>query len=144
MAKFRFTYPVDLSTDETGRVVAEIPDLGGCVTDGSDRAEALNEAADALSEAIAGIIRRRELIPAPSSANGRPVVSPDVLIAAKAALYLAMRETKTSNVSLAAKLGCAETEVRRMLDPRHATKIGRLEEALAIFGHRVVITVEAA
>ena len=35
-------------------------------------------------------------------------------------------------------------EVRRMHDPRHPTKIGRLEEALARFGKRLVITVEAA
>ena len=40
-------------------------------------------------------------------------------------------------------LGIQESEVRRMLDPRHATQIGRLEEALTQFGKRLVITVEA-
>jgi antitoxin HicB len=89
-------------------------------------------------------MRRREAIPTPSDPSARPVVSPDALIATKAALYSAMHETRTSNVALAAKLSCAETEVRRMLDPRHATKIGRLEKALATFGRRVVITVDAA
>lgn len=39
-------------------------------------------------------------------------------------------------------MGVQESEVRRMLDPRHATKVGRLEEALARFGKRLVITVE--
>jgi antitoxin HicB len=39
-------------------------------------------------------------------------------MAAKAALYLAMREAGISNVQLARKLGCDEKEVRRMLDPR--------------------------
>jgi hypothetical protein len=37
--------------------------------------------------------------------------------------------------------GRAEGEVRRMLDPRHATKIGRLEEALATLGKRLVVEV---
>ena len=31
-----------------------------------------------------------------------------------------------------------------MLDPHHAAKIGRLEEALARFGKRLVIAVEEA
>ena len=31
-----------------------------------------------------------------------------------------------------------------MLDPRHATKIGRLEEALARFRKRLSVTVEEA
>jgi hypothetical protein len=48
MSEFRFTYPVNLSTDEIGRVIAEVPDVVGCVTDGADRGEALIEAADAL------------------------------------------------------------------------------------------------
>lgn len=41
-------------------------------------------------------------------------------------------------------MGVRESEVRRMLDPRHATKIGRLEDALARFGKRLVVTVEEA
>ena len=46
--------------------------------------------------------------------------------------------------ALAVAMGVQESEVRRMLDPCHATKIGRLEEALARFKKRLVITVEAA
>ncbi len=144
MAQFRLTYPVELTPDEDGRVVARVPDVIGCVTDGADRAEALVEAADALGEALAATMAAREDIPLPSSAAGRPMVSPGAVIAAKVLLYLAMREAKATNVSLAAQLGCAESEVRRMLAPKHPTKIGRLEQALAIFGRRLVITVEAA
>jgi antitoxin HicB len=65
-------------------------------------------------------------------------------MAAKAALYITMRETGTNNTALAAKMGLAETEIRRMLDPRHATKIGRLEDALALLGRRISVVVEAA
>ena len=53
-------------------------------------------------------------------------------MAAKAALYLAMQEAGMSNVQLARKLGCDEREVRRMLDPRHPTKLPRIKEALEV------------
>jgi hypothetical protein len=35
-------------------------------------------------------------------------------------------------------------EVRRMLDPRHHTKLPRIEEALEVFGMRRVVSVEEA
>ena len=65
-------------------------------------------------------------------------------MAAKAALYLAMQEAGMSNVQLARKLGCDEREVRRMLDPRHPTKLPRIKEALEVFGKRLVVSVEEA
>ena len=63
---------------------------------------------------------------------------------AKAALYLAMAEAGISNVQLAKTLGCDEKEVRRMLDPRHATKLPRIQDALNVFGKRLVMSVEEA
>ena len=70
--------------------------------------------------------------------------APGAVLAAKAALYEALREERLSNSAFAVALCVQESEVRRMLDPRHATKIGRLEDALARFGKRLVVTVEAA
>lgn len=70
----RYAYPVDLIPDEDGRVVADFPDLPGAATDGADRCESLAEAADCLEEAIAGYVERRERIPPPSPARGRPLV----------------------------------------------------------------------
>jgi antitoxin HicB len=65
-------------------------------------------------------------------------------MAAKAALYLSMVETGITNAQLARKLGCDEKEVRRMLDPRHPTKLPRIKEALDVFGKRLVVSVEEA
>ena len=87
----RYAYPVVLSTDDDGRVVADFPDLDGAATDGADRAEALSEATDCLEEAIAGRMARHEDIPPASAARGRTVVTPGAVISAKAALYTAMR-----------------------------------------------------
>lgn len=140
----RYLYPVDLETDEAGRVVARVPDLAGCVTDGADAAEALREAADALEESLAHSIAADEPAPPPSPARGRPCVAPGAIIAAKAALADAIREAGISNTALARDLDLGETEIRRMRDPRHATKIGRLEQALAVLGKRLVVAVDAA
>jgi antitoxin HicB len=65
-------------------------------------------------------------------------------MAAKAALYLAMREAGMTNVQLARRIGCDEKEVRRMLDPRHPTKLPRIQDALDVLGKRLVLSVEEA
>lgn len=137
----RYAYPIELMADADGFLV-RFPDLPEALTDGDTREQALSEAIDCLEEALAGRIARRDPIPGPSAAHGRPLVAPGALIAAKAALYDAMRVANVSNVALAAQLAVAEGEVRRMLDPRHATKIGRLEEALTALGRRLIVSVE--
>ncbi len=140
----RYSYPIDLHEERDGGYSVTFPDFEEAFTDGDTRAEAVAEAADCLEEALAGRIARREDIPAPSPATGRPAAVPGAVLAAKAALYEALREARLSNSAFAVAMGVQESEVRRMLDPRHATKIGRLEEALARFGKRLVITVEEA
>lgn len=140
----RFYYPVELTPEEDGGFIVSFTDLPEALTCGADRIEALAEAADCLEEALAGRITERMEIPHPSPARGRATVAPGATIAAKAALWSEMRAARMTNTALATSLGVLESEVRRMLDPRHATKIGRLEEALAVFGKRLVVSVEAA
>ncbi len=140
----RYSYPIDLHKEREGGFSVTFPDFDEAFTDGETFTEAVAEAADCLEEALAGRIVRREDIPAPSPAKGRPAVVPGAVLAAKTALYEALREQRLSNSAFAVALGIRESEIRRMLDPRHATKISRLEEALAQFGKRLVITVEAA
>ena len=140
----RYSYPIDLHKEPEGGYSVTFPDFDEALTDGDTLAEAVAEAADCLEEAIAGRMARREDIPAPSPAKDRPAVTPGAVLAAKTALYEALREQRLSNSAFAVALGVQESEVRRMLDPRHATKIGRLEEALARFGKHLVITVEVA
>ena len=65
-------------------------------------------------------------------------------MAAKAALYLAMGEAKISNSELAKRLHCDEKQVRRMLDPRHVTKLPRIQKALELLGKRLVLSLEEA
>jgi len=136
-----FAYPVILTADETdGGFVVTFPDLPEAITQGEDTAGALEEAADALEEAIAGRIRRGDGIPQPSTADaGELLVPVPALTAAKAALYLALRESGISKSELASRLGCDEKEVRRLLDPRHPSKLPRIERALSALGKSLAV-----
>ena len=66
-------------------------------------------------------------------------MAPGAVIAAKAALYAARREAGITNVALAKRIGCQETEVRRLLNPRYGSGIGRIEKALAALGKRLFV-----
>ena len=120
-----FNYPVEIERDEDGRFVVTFPDFGWGATDGATREEALDEAKDLLRELIATTIREGQTLPEPSRASKRrPVVVPPLQIALKAALYEACRQTHRLQRRLARDLAVAEGEVRRMLNPDHATKAG--------------------
>ena len=91
MGGMRYLYPVRLDADEIGRLVVHFPDLPEALTDGADAEEALTEASDCLSEALAGRIHRQEDIPIPSPLRrGMYAVEPEPTIALKAALYEAL------------------------------------------------------
>lgn len=138
----RFVYPVRLSPNEPDGVLVEFPDFDFAVTDGADEEDALINAADCLEEALACCIDEGWPIPAPSrKARGMFTVAPGPLIAAKAALYAAVREAGMSKVALAKRLAMDEKDIRRMLNPRYATKIPALARALAALGKRLEITV---
>lgn len=140
-----FTYPAKVRRDRAGRYVVTFPDLPRCATDGRTRAEALTEAADALEEAVAHRIAAGLDIPPPAKRkHTQPAVSLSAQMSAKAALYLALRDAGISKSALARRLGLGEAEVRRMLDPRHNTRLRRLEQALAALGQRLVVHAEAA
>ena len=141
-----YDYPAEIERDEDGRHVVAFPDFGWGATDGATREEALAEAVDLLRELIAATMREGKDLPQPSRpSKRRPLVVPPVPIALKAALYEAFRKAGVSQRRLARDLGVAESEVRRMLNPDHATKASTIERALRRLGKRVsVIVGEAA
>ena len=137
-----YSYPAKLECDEDGRYVVTFPDFGWGATDGETREIALCEAQDLLRELLATTIREGKSIPTPSRAsNHRPVVEPPVSIALKAALYTASNESGISQRQLARDLDLAENELRRMLNPDHATKTATLDTVLRRMGKRVSVIV---
>ena len=140
MATGRYGFPARLERDEEGRLVVHFPDLPEALTDGADEAEALAEAADCLSEALAGRINRGEEIPPPSRLRrGQHWVAPDPMMALKAALYSALRARKMTVADLARRLDIDDRKAARLIDPRAASRLNDLEVALSALGYAIAI-----
>ncbi len=136
----RYEYPAEVQQDTGGFYLVTIPDVPEAATDADDRAEALADAAGALSAALAGYVHARRPLPSPSAAAGRPLVAVPGLVAAKLALYEAMRERGMFTATeLAEVLGKSPTAARRLMDPDYSSKWESVEEALAVLGHHLVI-----
>ena len=143
---FTATYPASFLAEKDGKGFhVRFPDLPEALTGGDDLKDAFVQAADCLAEAIAGrITRADEIPPASKPKRGQHLVSLPLYLAPKLALYLAVRERGVRNTELARSLGVSETVIRRMLNPKHATKPERIEAALAALGKRIVVTFEDA
>lgn len=139
----RFTYPVTLTPDEKdGGFVVTCRDVPEVVTQGETIEDSISEAEGALEAAIEMRIEDGMSIPAPSAKKrGEHLASLPVGTAMKAALYVAMQEQNVSKTELARRLGLDEKEARRMLDPKHGTKVPALERALHALGKRVELVV---
>ncbi len=139
---YRFAYPATLTPQAEGGYLVTFRDLPEAITQGDDLDSALHEAADCLEEVIAGRIDDNEPIPEPSARQkGEHRIAVPLHTAMKAALYLAMKEAGISKLELARRLGVDEKAVRRMLDPRQATRVATIERALAALGKHAELRV---
>jgi antitoxin HicB len=140
-----FQYPARLIPEKGGAFTVRFRDLPEAITSGTNRADAIKQAADCLEEAFAARIDDQRDIPTPSSASRREVlIAVPAPMAAKAALYLAIQDLGLSNSQAARRIGVDEKEIRRILDPRHATKLTRVEQLLEMLGKRLILSLDAA
>ena len=141
-----FTYPAKMIPDgRSAGFVVTFRDIPEAITQGEDIADAIFQAIDCLEEAIAGRLRLEEIIPQPSrSRKDEHLIPLPALMAAKAALYIALKEAGITRIQLANRLKCDEKQVRRLLDPRHNSKICRIEEALEALGKQLIVGYRAA
>lgn len=139
----RFTFPVTLTPDEIdGGYVVTCRDVPEVVTQGETIEDAISAAEGALEAAIEMRIEDCMDVPVPSSKKrGEHLAGLPVGTAMKAALYVSMREQKVSKAELARRMGIDEKEARRMLDPKHGTKVPAIERALHALGKRVELVV---
>ncbi len=143
MVSTPYSYPATLEPDEDGRLVVHFPAFPEALTDGADQPEALREAADCLSEALASRIVDGEDIPAPLPMEpGQYLISPDPTVALKAALYMALRRRDMTVADLAERLEMDWHQAARLIDPRRATKLTGLATALAALDCQIRIAVE--
>jgi antitoxin HicB len=141
----RYAYPVVLDPEPDGSAInVSFPDVPGALTWGDDQAEALELAEDCLVTALYGYVRDVEPIPRPGPAKGRPMIPVPALVAAKLALYTAMREQGMSEAELARRLGVTQKVVQSILHLKRRAHIAHLERALAQLGVHLEVTVRDA
>ncbi len=127
--------------DDAGVFVASFADVPEAITEGDGQDGALAQASDALGVALLAYIRAGR--PLPKAGRGQ-LVAPPPDISAKLALLEAFAAAGITKTEFAKRLGKDEREVRRILDPMHATKLATLVVALRVLGRRLVVGVEKA
>jgi antitoxin HicB len=141
----RYVYAAEPDPEPDGSAVnLYFPDVPGARTWGDDQAEALALAEDCLVTALYGCIRYGEPIPRPSPARRRPMIAVPPLVAAKLALYTAIREQGISHAELARRLGVSDKVVSSILHLKRRTHIAQLERALAQLGVQLEVSVREA
>ena len=138
-----FVYKARLEPGDERGIVVTFPDVPEAITQGDDEPDAVTMAEEALGLALLWYVAEGRKLPKPA-ARGRDLVSIAILpeVAAKLALLDAFHESGMSKMELGRRLHKDEKEVRRILDPKHPTKLSTLSSALRIFGRRLVMGVE--
>jgi antitoxin HicB len=131
--------------DRRGNIVISFPDVPEAVTQGRDQAEARAMAEEALGLVLLAYLERGKPLPKPRAKARNLVdvaVAPDV--AAKLAVLESFAAAGISKSELARRIGKDEKEVRRILDPKHPTKLPALTAALRALGKRLVVGITEA
>lgn len=140
-----YAYPVILTNDDNGSVMARFPDVPEALTCGKDEANALEWAQDALLVALSGYQDERLNIPKPSKPKrGLHVVELPAMAAVKLAIYQAMLDQGITQAKLASLLYCDARQVRRLLDLDHKSTMDQLVAALEVLGLNLDIDIRPA
>ena len=135
-------YHAKFEADGDGFLVT-FPDVPEAITGGSTREEALDNAQDALEISLLTYAQDGRDLPNGKTRQGEPIAI-SAAVAVKIAFITAFHASGLTRVALAERLGKQETEVRRMLDPYHATKLASMEAGLLALGKQLVVSVQNA
>jgi antitoxin HicB len=126
--------------EQSGVIIVTFPDVPEAISEGVGTGDAIQQASDALGVALLSYPLRGLPIPKAKARKGNKISVP-ADIAAKLAVLEAFNSSGCSKSDLARRLGKNEREIRRILDPMHATKLSTLVEVLSLLGKRMVISV---
>ena len=131
---------------EGGGYVITFPDIPEAISEGNSPGEAMEYAVDALQTALSEYINRRRNIPQPKRGRSKNVrlVQLPALAEAKLGLYRSMRAANMRKAELARRLGWQKSQVDRLLDLTHASRLDQREAALSLLHKRLTIQIEDA
>ena len=139
-----FVYLARFEPGEKRGIVVSFPDVPEAITQGDDEADAYAQAEEALGLALLSYSAR--VLPLPRAKKHRGAglvpVAVEAEVAAKLAVIEAVRALGISKSEFARRIGKDEKEARRILDPKHPTKLPTLSAALRKLGQRLVIATE--
>ena len=135
------TFPYAFEPEESGGVLVQLVDLPEAHTYRRDRSGCRRARPRPPDRGARRLHQAGAENPPPSPARGRPVAILPPLVAAKLALYEAMRAQGITRTALARQLGLQENGVRRLLDLDHRSHIDQIDRALAGLGKRLEVRV---
>jgi antitoxin HicB len=136
-------YPARFTRDlEDGGYVVTFRDIPEAITQGDTLDEAMLMAADALVTAMDFYFEDKRAVPHPSKPKrGEKFVELPASVTAKIHLLNAMLDSRVKHSELARRLNMPQSEINRLIDLHHATKIDRIAEALKALGKKLEVSV---
>lgn len=136
-------YPARFVRDkESGGFVVTFPDVPEAITEGETLEDAMRMAVEALELALTFYSEASKDLPKPGPLKkGMRMVPVPALSEAKFMLYGALRSAGIRKVELARRLGCSPSQVDRLLDIKHKSKLDQLQAAFAALGKRLTVQV---
>jgi antitoxin HicB len=138
-----FVYHARFEPGDDHGIVVSFPDVPEAITQGDDEADAYAQAEEALGLALLTYPARGLPLPRSKTRGASLVpVAIEADVAAKLAVIEAVRTAGINKSEFARRIGKDEKEARRILDPKHPTKLTTLSAALRKLGQRLVIATE--
>ncbi len=139
-------YPARFTRDQlAGGYVVTFPDVPEAITEGGTMEEAMQMAAEALELALTFYTEKWIDLPPPGiTKRGMRLVRVPALSAAKFGLYSALRSAKVKKLDLARRLNCSPSQVDRLLNITHRSRLDQIEAAFAAIGKRLAIEIQDA
>jgi antitoxin HicB len=138
-------YPAKFTPQKKAYMVT-FPDIPEAITCGYSEQEAMEFAVDALETVLSEYIKRRREIPRASEGRGKNVwlVVLPALAEAKVQLYQAMHSQGVRKAELARRIGWHKSQMDRLLDLTHDSRLDQIETALKGLNKRLAVQVLAA
>ncbi len=143
----RYAYPCLIERDlEENRATAReayvitFRDVPEAISGGWSWDEALEMAQDCLDVALSFYFDDGQDLPTPSPLRaGEVMISTTPTVAAKLALYAAMRAQGVTAAHLGEQLGLDEEATQKLLNPLHGSHITTVRRALTVVGRELVV-----
>lgn len=143
----RYAYPCNLVSHESqgDGFVVTFPDIPEAITGAYTKEESIFLAEDALAVALSMYVDNDEAIPTPSQPTGGQIaIALPPIVAAKLALYAAMREQGISKADLADRLEVSEKAAGNLMNPDYGSHMTSVMNALKAVGRTLIVEDAAA